>query len=88
MTRVIALCVSLCGVAVLVVTAQTPTPTRPPAGRGAAIPAPGLAQPSSIVEASIPDMQLAMEQGRVTSRQLVEQSLIRIATFEDRKSVV
>ncbi|MBK5259461.1 MAG: amidase [Thermoanaerobaculia bacterium] len=37
----------------------------------------------SIVEATIPEMQRAMKEGRVTSRQLVEQSLIRIATYED-----
>ena len=88
MTRVVLSCVALCGVAALVVAAQTPTPTRPPAGRGAATPAPAPARLPSIVEASIIDMQRAMEQGRVTSRQLVEQSLIRIATFEDRLNAV
>jgi amidase len=38
----------------------------------------------SVVEASIDDMRLAMEQGRVTSREIVTQSLVRIATYEDR----
>ncbi|MGD1097883.1 MAG: amidase family protein, partial [Bryobacteraceae bacterium] len=38
----------------------------------------------SVVEASIPEMRTAMEQGRVTSRELVTQYLIRIATYEDR----
>jgi amidase len=37
-----------------------------------------------IVEATIPEMQRAMEEGRVTSRQLVEQYLQRIATYEDK----
>src|SRR6187402_2008269 len=38
----------------------------------------------SIVEASIDEMRLAMEQGRTTSRDIVTQSLLRIATYEDR----
>jgi amidase len=38
----------------------------------------------SIVEASIDQMRLAMEQGRATSRDIVTQSLVRIATYEDR----
>jgi amidase len=38
----------------------------------------------SVVEASIADMRTAMEQGRVTSRAIVEQYLMRIATYEDR----
>src|SRR5688500_1921939 len=38
----------------------------------------------SVVEASIPDMQRAMREGRVTSRQLVEQYLIRIALYEEK----
>jgi len=37
----------------------------------------------SVVEASIPQMQAAMAKGQVTSRQLVEQYLIRIAIYED-----
>jgi amidase len=37
-----------------------------------------------IVEASIPAMRRAMEQGRVTSRELVTQYLIRIALYEDK----
>ena len=42
--------------------------------------------PSSfdVVEATIPQMQQAMKEGRVTSRQLVEKSLIRIGMYEDR----
>ena len=40
--------------------------------------------PFSVVEATIPEMQAAMEQGRVTSRELVLQSLARIAIYEDK----
>jgi amidase len=42
------------------------------------------AKPFSVVEATIPDMQAALREGRVTSRELVTQSLLRIATYEDR----
>ena len=38
----------------------------------------------TIVEATIPDMRRAMENGTVTSRELVVQSLLRIATYEER----
>ena len=38
----------------------------------------------TVVEASIPQMQAAMAKGEVTSRQLVEQYLIRIGIYEDR----
>lgn len=38
----------------------------------------------TVVEATIPQMQAAMASGQVTSRQLVEQYLMRIATYEDR----
>jgi amidase len=47
-------------------------------------PPPPAAKPFSVVEASIGDMQKAMEEGRVTSRQLVEQYLQRIALYEDK----
>ena len=47
-------------------------------------PAPPAAAPFSVVEASIADMQQAMAEGRVTSRQLVEQYLQRIALYEER----
>jgi amidase len=46
---------------------------------------PGAPAPKfSVVEASIPDMQRAMREGRVTSRQLVEQYLMRIALYEEK----
>jgi amidase len=53
-------------------------------GRGskpAATPQPDA--PFSVLEATIPQMRAALAQGRVTSRQIVEQSLMRIAMYED-----
>src|SRR4051812_38370114 len=41
-------------------------------------------KPFSVVEASIPEMQAALKAGRVTSRELVTQYLLRIATYEDK----
>ena len=41
-------------------------------------------RPFDIVEATIPDMQSAMAGGRLTSRELVQQYLVRIAIYEDR----
>jgi len=46
--------------------------------------APTGQQRFSVVEATIPAMQAAMATGQVTSRQLVEQYLIRLAIYEDR----
>src|SRR5580700_1005958 len=46
---------------------------------------PRAAQPPfSVVEATIPDMQAALRQGRVTSRGLVVQYLIRIALYNNK----
>ena len=42
----------------------------------------------SVVEASISDMRRAMEQRRVTSRELVQQSLTRIALYEDTLNAI
>ena len=42
----------------------------------------------SVVEASIPEMQQAMREGRTTARELVLQSLVRIATYEERLNAV
>ncbi|MDP1570531.1 MAG: amidase family protein [Vicinamibacterales bacterium] len=39
--------------------------------------------PFTVVEATIPEMQAAMAEGRVTSRQLVEQYLVRIGLYEN-----
>jgi amidase len=41
-------------------------------------------QPFNVVEAGIPAMRTAMEQGRLTSRDLVTQYLVRIALYEDK----
>jgi amidase len=41
-------------------------------------------RPFSVVETTIPDMQAAMKQGRVTSRDLVVQYLIRIALYNSK----
>ncbi len=45
--------------------------------------APARAQTFSVVEASIPELRRALEEGRVTSRELVEAYLVRIATYEE-----
>jgi amidase len=42
------------------------------------------AEPFDIVEATIPEMQQAMEEGRLTARELVEAHLVRIALYEER----
>ncbi|HYN42745.1 MAG TPA: amidase family protein [Thermoanaerobaculia bacterium] len=58
-----------------------------PPARGATVPA-AAQPPFSVVEASIPQMRAAMEQGHVTSRELVTQSLMRIATYEENINAV
>src|SRR5690349_9381377 len=45
-------------------------------------------KPFSVVEATIPEMQKVMQEKRVTSRQLVEQYLIRIALYNDKINAV
>jgi amidase len=40
--------------------------------------------PFNVVEATIPDMQKALREGKTTSHELVQQYLIRIATYEDK----
>src|SRR5437588_11870623 len=45
---------------------------------------PTAKKPFNVVEASISDMQAALKDGRVTSHELVQQYLIRIATYEDK----
>ena len=42
----------------------------------------------SVVEATIPEMQAALKDGRVTSRELVTQSLVRIATYDAKLHAV
>ncbi len=75
MTRALLLATPVAAVSVTLA-AQAPPPRRP------------AAPPLSVVEATIPEMRAAMEQGRVTSRELVLQSLTRIATYEDALNAV
>ncbi len=49
---------------------------------------PPASEPFDVVEATIPQMQEAMEAGRTTARDLVEAHLVRIATYEDRVNAV
>src|SRR5438132_7690261 len=44
---------------------------------------PSSAPPFTVVEATIPEMQAAMKEGRINSRQLVQEYLMRIAMYED-----
>jgi amidase len=44
--------------------------------------------PFSVVEATIPDMQKAMREGRTSARKLVEQYLVRIALYNDKLNAV
>ncbi len=48
----------------------------------------GSDEPFDVVEATIPDMLRAMEEGQVTSRGLVEAFLQRIALYEERLNAV
>jgi amidase len=55
------------------------------AQRGTTTNVPALSRPSfTVVEATITDMGAAMEQGRVTSHEIVQQYLTRIAFYEDK----
>ena len=45
-------------------------------------------KPFSVVEATIPEMRLALEQKRTTSREIVLQYLTRIALYEDQLNAV
>src|SRR5262245_10220203 len=51
---------------------------------GCSVGGPGQSPPRqfSVIEATIPEMRAAMEQRRLTSRELVTQYLVRIATYE------
>jgi amidase len=51
---------------------------------GSAAPPKKPAPPFTVVEATIPQMQEALRQGRVTSRELVLQYLARFAAYEDK----
>src|SRR5256885_16358169 len=75
MTRTLTVAAILLAAATLTLGAQN---ARKPAA--SAVPR----KPFTVVEATIAEMRTAMEQGRVTSHQLVQQYLTRIATYEDR----
>ena len=45
-------------------------------------------QPFGVVEVGIPELQKAMTEGRVTSRQLVVEYLTRIALYEDQLKAI
>ena len=45
--------------------------------------APPVPAPYDVIEATIPELQAAMEEGRLTSRALVQQYLMRIAVYEN-----
>jgi amidase len=51
--------------------------------RQAGAPRTGSGRQFTVVEATIPEMRAAMEQGRTTSRDLVQQSFARIALYND-----
>ena len=44
---------------------------------------PAVPEPYDVIEATIPELQAAMEEGRLTSRDLVQQYLMRIAVYEN-----
>src|ERR1035438_4142706 len=64
--------------AALATAAHKPKPSR------AKAPEPVAPPPFTVVEASIPQMTAALDQGRITSRELVTRYLVRIALYEDR----
>ena len=45
-------------------------------------------RPFTVVEASITEMRTAMEQGRITSREIVQQYLTRMALYEDKLNAI
>jgi len=82
MKRVFLVAAGLSVFATLGILAQTAPPTRT---KRMPVPARVASnRPFTVVEATIPEMQAAMAQHRVTSRQIVQQYLVRIATYEDK----
>src|SRR5215469_10895276 len=47
-----------------------------------------VAKPLDVVEAGIPELQKALAEGRITSRQLVVEYLTRIALYEDQVKAI
>ena len=74
MPRHLMLVAAACAAVTLTIAAQTkPTTTTTTPRKG-----------FTVVEATIPEMRGALEQGRVTSREIVRQYLTRIALYEDK----
>jgi len=71
------------GILILIATSGGLVAVRAQNARTTSTPA-GSRQPFTVVEATIPEMRTAMEQGRLTAHDLVQQYLTRIATYEDR----
>lgn len=69
-------------------TVRTPLALVLLAGASAACSSSEPSEPFDIVEATIPEMQQAMEEGRITSRELVEAHLVRIAMYEEEVNAV
>lgn len=67
---------------VLALAVATPPLAAQSRGRGAATP------PFTVVEASIPEIRAALASGRITSRQLVQQYLTRMALYEDKLNAI
>jgi len=57
-------------------------------GQPAAPAAPAAAAPFDVVEMGIPEIQAALREGRVTSRELTARYLERIAKYEDRLNAI
>jgi amidase len=78
MPRHLLLVTAACAAVTLTLAAQT----KPAATTTATTTAPRKG--FTVVETTIPEMRTAMEQGRVTSREIVRQYLTRIALYEDK----
>ena len=66
----------------------SPAPVGRTLSPGAVASAQVAGPPFSVVEATIDDMRRAMDERRVTSRELVQQSLTRIALYEDQLNAI
>jgi amidase len=86
MVRFVILLLTVSVAATLVIDLQLPLAAQ--ARRRARVTAPAAPAPFSVVEASISEMRAALDQRRTTSREIVEQSLRRIALYEDRLNAV
>lgn len=75
---------SLAGLVVVAGLTLPSAAQRPAGGRPFAAKPDPRRVPFSVVEATIPEMQAAMAEGRTTSREIVLQYLARIALYEDK----